>query len=47
MAVALQVSIYTVKDYLKAIFGKVGVHSRDELVARVLGEHDFPHVGSH
>ena len=39
MAVALQVSIYTVQDYLKAIFGKVGVHSRGELAARVLGEY--------
>lgn len=45
MAVALQVSIYTVQDYLKALFGKVGVHSRGELVARVLGEHYFPLVG--
>lgn len=42
MAVALQVSVYTVQDYLKALFTKVGVHSRGELVAKVLGDHYFP-----
>lgn len=45
MALTLHVSGYTVQDHLKAIFDKVGVHSRGELVARVLGEHYFPHVG--
>jgi DNA-binding CsgD family transcriptional regulator len=45
MALALQVSVYTVQDYLKALFSKVGVHSRAELVAKVLGDHYFPQVG--
>lgn len=45
MAVSLQVSTHTVQDHLKALFRKVGVHSRGELVARVLGEHYFPHLG--
>lgn len=45
MASALQVSVYTVQDYLKALFRKVGVHSRGELVVRVLGDHYFPYVG--
>lgn len=45
MAVALQLSVYTVQDFLKALFSKVGVHSRGELVAKVLGDHYFPQVG--
>jgi DNA-binding CsgD family transcriptional regulator len=45
MAVMLHVSANTVQDHLKAIFDKVGVRSRSELVARVLGEHYFPHIG--
>lgn len=45
MAVSLQLSPHTVQDHLKALFRKVGVHSRGELVARVLGEHYYPHLG--
>jgi DNA-binding NarL/FixJ family response regulator len=35
IAEALQVSSYTVKDHVKAIFVKVGARSRGELMARV------------
>jgi DNA-binding CsgD family transcriptional regulator len=34
-----------VQDHLKAIFTKVGVHSRGELVAKMLGDHYLPYVG--
>lgn len=44
MAQALRVSSHTVQDHLKAIFMKVGVRSRGELVARMLGDHYLPHV---
>lgn len=45
MAVTLHVSANTVQDHFKSIFDKVGVRSRSELVARVLGEHYLPYFG--
>ncbi|MQA98076.1 MAG: LuxR family transcriptional regulator [Streptosporangiales bacterium] len=37
----LGISPHTVRDHVKALFGKVGVRSRAELVARVFAEHYF------
>lgn len=42
----LHMSTNTVQDHMKSIFDKVGVHSRGELIARVLGEHYFQHFGA-
>lgn len=46
IAHVLHMSTNTVQDHLKSIFDKVGVHSRGELIARVLGEHYFQHFGA-
>lgn len=39
MADTLQLSLHTVRDYVKQIFEKVGVTSRGELVAKIFAEH--------
>jgi DNA-binding NarL/FixJ family response regulator len=42
IAQRLHLSTHTVRDYVKAIFEKVGVSSRGELVARLFAEHYTP-----
>jgi DNA-binding CsgD family transcriptional regulator len=42
IAQELHLSPHTVRDHLKAIFGKVGVGTRGELVAKLLAEHYGP-----
>jgi DNA-binding CsgD family transcriptional regulator len=37
----LRISPHTVRDHIKSLFGKVGVRSRAELVARIFAEHYF------
>jgi|RhiMetdeSRZDD1v2_1073273.scaffolds.fasta_scaffold54050_5 DNA-binding CsgD family transcriptional regulator len=41
-AAALGLSAYTVVDHLRAVFEKVGVRSKGELVARIFFEHYYP-----
>lgn len=45
IARALYLSPHTVRDYLKAVFEKVGVSSRGELVAKLFAEHYLPLIG--
>jgi DNA-binding CsgD family transcriptional regulator len=42
IAERLHLSSHTVRDYVKAVFDKVGVSSRGELVARLYAEHYAP-----
>ena len=39
IAAELFLSAHTVRDYIKAVFDKVGVSSRGELVAKLFAEH--------
>jgi DNA-binding CsgD family transcriptional regulator len=45
IASEINVSPYTVQDYLKTIFAKVGVRSRRELVATIFDQHHRPRFG--
>ena len=44
IAAAIQVSVHTVQDHLKAIFDKAGVRSRRELVARMSAQYHQPQI---
>jgi DNA-binding CsgD family transcriptional regulator len=42
ISAALHISAYTVQDHLKAVFDKVGVRSRGEMVTRIFERHYLP-----
>jgi DNA-binding NarL/FixJ family response regulator len=46
IAQTLWLSRHTVRDHVKAIFGKVGVTSRPELTARLFAEQFLPELDS-
>jgi hypothetical protein len=45
IALSLDIPPFTVQDHLKAVFAKVGVESRAELVATLYVRHYEPHRG--
>jgi DNA-binding CsgD family transcriptional regulator len=47
ISAALCITSYTVQDHLKAIFEKVGVHNRKDLMGRVFFEHFLPRISDH
>jgi DNA-binding CsgD family transcriptional regulator len=44
VAGAMHISPHTVRDHLKAVFAKVGVATRGELVAKLFAEHYGPRL---
>jgi len=45
IAAEMYLSAYTIQDYLKSVFDKVGVRSRRQLAARLYEEHFWPNYG--